>query len=63
MQLLLWCALTNWLVISCIAHAMYRKGVAPWNQYCGSSSTSGVKRKISCTIRKCEKQIQILDGY
>jgi hypothetical protein len=63
-------ALAYWLVIICVVRIMYRRGVPPWNQDCSLSlSMPGVKRKISCTIRKGEivrkgeKQIQILDGY
>jgi hypothetical protein len=64
MQLCLFeCALTDWLGIFYMARVMYRKGVFPWNQYCGSSSVSGMKRKTFCIARKGEKQIQILDGY
>jgi hypothetical protein len=63
MQLLLWCALIDWLVIFCIVRVMYRKNVFSMSQYCGSSSVSGVRRKISCIVRKGEKQIQILDSY
>jgi hypothetical protein len=63
MQLLLWCALVDWLVIFCVAHIIYRRGMIHWNQCCGSSSTSSTKRKTVCIVRKGEKQIQILDGY
>jgi hypothetical protein len=56
MQLwLLWCTLTYWLVIFCMARIIYRRGVAPWNRYCGSLSMSGMKRKTFCTVRKGEK--------
>jgi hypothetical protein len=61
MRLLLWCALIDWLGIFCMVHIMYRKDVFSMSQYCSSSSTPGVKRKISFTIRKGEKQIQILE--
>jgi hypothetical protein len=63
MQLLLWCALADWLGIFYMARAMYRKDVFPWNQCCDSLSTSSTKRKTFCIVRKGEKQIQILDGY
>jgi hypothetical protein len=64
MQLWLFeCALADWLGIFCMVRITFRGNVVPWNQYCGSSSTHGVKREISCVIRKGEKQIQILDGY
>jgi hypothetical protein len=65
MQLWLFeCVLIDWLgYVSCMACIMYRERVISWNQYCGSSSTPGVKCKISCIVRKDEKQIQILYGY
>jgi hypothetical protein len=63
MQLLLWRTLIDWLVIFCMLRIIYRRGVIHWNQYCDSSSVSGMRRKISCIVRKGEKQIQILDGY
>jgi hypothetical protein len=63
MQLLLWYALADWINTFCIVSIMYRKDVIHWNQYCGPSSIPGMKCKISCAIRKGEKQIQILDDY
>jgi hypothetical protein len=63
MQLLLWCALVDWFVIFCMMRIIYRRGVFSISQYCGSSSVSGMGRKVSCIVRKGEKQIQILDGY
>jgi hypothetical protein len=64
MQLLLWCALIDWLGhVFCMAHIIYRRGVVLLSRYCGPSSVHGMKRKISFTVRKGEKQIQILDGY
>jgi hypothetical protein len=63
MQLLLWCNLIDWLGIFCIARIIYRRGVVLWNRYCDLLYKHGVKRKISCIVRKGEKQIQILDGY
>jgi hypothetical protein len=63
MQLLLWCTLTDWLDIFYMLRIVYRRGVVHWNQYCDSSSVSGMRRKISCIVRKGEKQIQILDVY
>jgi hypothetical protein len=64
MQLWLFeCALANWLSIFCMMRIMFRGNVVPWNQYCNLLPISGMKREISCTIRKGEKQIQILDGY
>jgi hypothetical protein len=57
-------ALIDWLDIFCMMHIMYRKDMIPWNQYCSLSlSVSCMKPKISYTIRKGGKQIQILDGY
>jgi hypothetical protein len=61
-RLLLWCALVDWLVIFCTARIAYRGDVTSRNQYCGSLSMSGMKRKTFCIVRKGEKQIQILDG-
>jgi hypothetical protein len=70
MQLLLWCTLIDWFGIFCMARVICSGGMVPWNQCCGSSSVSGIRRKISCIVhkgecivRKGEKQIQILDGY
>jgi hypothetical protein len=66
MEMQLWLfgnVLINWLGIFCMACVMYRKDVFPWNQYCGPSSISRIKREISCIVRKGEKQIQILDSY
>jgi hypothetical protein len=63
MQLLLWCALIDWVGIFCMAHVTYRRDVTFRNQYCNLLPISGMKRETSCTIRKGEKQIQILDGY
>jgi hypothetical protein len=51
-----------WLDIFCIARIVCRRDVLSMIRYCGSSSISGIKRKISCIVRKGEKQIQILDG-
>jgi hypothetical protein len=56
-------ALVDWLVIFCMAHIIYRKGAISWKRYRSLLPMSDIKRKISCTIRKGEKQIQILDGY
>jgi hypothetical protein len=63
MQLLLWCTFANWPGVFCMACIMYRKDVFPWDRYCGSSYISSMKRKTFCTVRKGEKQIQILDGH
>jgi hypothetical protein len=64
MQLCLFeCALADWLGTFCMMRIIYRRGVFSMNQYCGSSSMSSMKRKISYIVRKGEKQIQILDGY
>jgi hypothetical protein len=71
MQLLLLCTLIDWLGIFCVVRITFRGNVAPWNQHCGLSlsipgmkhETSCIVRKGECTIRKGEKQIQILDGY
>jgi hypothetical protein len=63
MQLLLWCTLIDWLGIFCMVRTIFGGNVAPWNQYCGLSSISSVRRKIFYIVRKGEKQIQILDGY
>jgi hypothetical protein len=63
MQLLLWCTLIDWLDIFCMAHIIYRRGVVLLSRYCVPSSVHGMNRKISCTVRKGGKQIQILDGY
>jgi hypothetical protein len=64
MQLCLFeCALADWLGIFCMARVIYRRGAIFMDQYCGSSSMSSMKRKISYIVRKGEKQRQILDGY
>jgi hypothetical protein len=59
MQLLLWCTLIDWLVIFCMAHIIYIRGVVLLSRYCGPSSVHGMKRKAFCIVRKGEKQIQI----
>jgi hypothetical protein len=56
-------ALIDCFGIFCMMHTVFRGNVAPWNQYCNLLPISGMKRETSCTIRKGEKQIQILDGY
>jgi hypothetical protein len=53
----------DWLGIFCMICVILRKGVIPWNMHRDLLSVSGMKREISCAIRKGEKQIQILDGY
>jgi hypothetical protein len=63
MQLLLWCALIDWLGAFCMTRAMFRGGVISMGRYCGLLPISGIKRKTSYIVRKGEKQIQILDGY
>jgi hypothetical protein len=65
MQLCLFeCALIDWFgYVLCVARIVFGGNVISWNQYCGSLSMSGMKRKTFCTVRKGEKQVQILDGY
>jgi hypothetical protein len=55
--------LADWLGIFCMARVMYKKDAFFMSQCCSLLSMSSMKRKISFTIRKGEKQIQILDGY
>jgi hypothetical protein len=64
MQLLLWCALADWLSVFCMTRIMYKECVVPWNRYRDLSlPMSGMTRETFCIVRKGEKQIQILDGY
>jgi hypothetical protein len=63
MQLLLWCTLIDWLDIFYMVHIIYRRGVILLNRYRDLLSIPGMKPRISYTIQKGEKQIQILDGY
>jgi hypothetical protein len=63
MQLLLWCALADWLGIICVARVMFRGNVISWDRYRDLLSIPNMKRKTVCIVRKGEKQIQILDGY
>jgi hypothetical protein len=55
MQLLLWCALADWLGIFYMMRIIYRRGVFSMSQYCGSSSIPGIMRKAFCIVRKGEK--------
>jgi hypothetical protein len=63
MQLLLWYILANWLGVFCMMRAIFRGGVISWGRFRDLLSVPNMKRKISCIVRKGEKQIQILDGY
>jgi hypothetical protein len=67
MQLCLFeCALIDWLsYVFCVVRIMFGGGVVSRSQYCSLSllSIPGMKRRMSCIVRKGEKQIQILDGY
>jgi hypothetical protein len=56
-------ALADWLGIFCMSHIIYRRGVILLSRYRDLLTLLGMKRKISCIVRKGEKQIQILDGY
>jgi hypothetical protein len=63
MQLLLWCALIDWVGIFYMARIIFGGNVISWDRYRDLLSVSCMKPRISCTIREGEKQIQILDGY
>jgi hypothetical protein len=63
MQLLLWCALIDWLGIFYMARVMYKRGVVPLSRYRDLLPIPSIKRETVCIVRKGEKQIQILDGY
>jgi hypothetical protein len=64
MQLCLFeCTLIDWLGIFCMARIIFGGNVISLNRYRDLLSISYMKRKISCIVRKGEKQIQILDGF
>jgi hypothetical protein len=63
MQLLLLCTLIDWLGIFYMVRIIFGGNVISLNRYRDLLSIPNMKRKTVCTVRKGEKQIQILDGY